>query len=178
MAVDLNAVSMQENFAAADSEAINTAMRKLDARVPLGSTDMVGAMRAAEAGFDAASTNAKTVVYIGDGVSRGRLLGSPQLEQLTRDLVGKRISVSSYAVGPQVNVPLLAAIANQTGGLIVSDPENRASAQQIGSRLSASVRDGGLADRGRIAGGTPRTAPRESSATPERSRHGAHRTVG
>jgi hypothetical protein len=140
VAVDLTAVNLQTAFSPADGEAIAAAMEKLEARVPLGSTDMLGALRAAEAAFDTQSVNEKTVVYIGDGVSRARVLGSAAFGQAVNGLVGKRISVSSYAVGPEVNVPLLAAIANQTGGIVVSDPNGTNSAQQVGLRLAGAVR--------------------------------------
>lgn len=98
VAVDLTAVNLQPAFSAADGEAIAGAMQKLEARVPLGSTDMLGALRAAEAAFDPKSGNEKTVVYIGDGVSRAKVLGSVAFGQAVQSLVGKRISVSSYAV--------------------------------------------------------------------------------
>jgi len=147
VAVDLNAVPMQDKFAPAGGEAVATAVAKLDARVPLGSTDMIAGLRAAEASFEDSSANARAVIYIGDGVSRARVLGGPQLESLSRDLVAKRISVSSFAVGPQVNLPLLAAIANQTGGLLVSAPQDASTAQptvspqQVGAHLAAAVRE-------------------------------------
>jgi len=57
VAVDLTAVNLQPAFSAADGEAIATATQKLEARVPLGSTDMLGALRAAEAAFDTKSAN-------------------------------------------------------------------------------------------------------------------------
>jgi len=51
VAVDVNAVPMNDSFVAADSDAMKTALAKLDRRVPLGSTDLAVAMKSAAASF-------------------------------------------------------------------------------------------------------------------------------
>ncbi|HND52649.1 MAG TPA: hypothetical protein PLV92_09645, partial [Pirellulaceae bacterium] len=147
-AVDLNAVALTDKFVAPGSDALQAGLAKLDQRAPLGSTDMAGAFTAAAGSFVGEPTAPRTVIYIGDGVSRGRLLGTEAFGNLMKDLAARRTTISSYAVGPQTNVALLAATANHTGGVVLAGGEESSaegvaqglSAQQIGDALAASVR--------------------------------------
>src|SRR6185295_14290679 len=70
MALDLQAVPMSEGFVAPTSEAIKAAISKLQARVPLGATDLDAGLRSAMTSFAKDSTASKSVVYIGEGISR------------------------------------------------------------------------------------------------------------
>ncbi|MFM7846553.1 MAG: VWA domain-containing protein, partial [Planctomycetota bacterium] len=139
-AVDLTAKALHSDFDAVDAEGLQAGLVKLSERVPLGSTDMVGALQTVVKEFsDRDSDNQhKAVIYVGDGVSRAKLLGTDTYGKLVKELVERRVSVSSYGVGPQVNLPLLASLANHTGGVVLA-PENK-SAQQIGAALASSVR--------------------------------------
>ncbi len=156
VAVDLHAIPLSEGFVAAGSAELQQALAKLQQRVPLGSTDMAQALRTAIEQF-ADAKQPRAAVYLGDGISSAQLLGSQQFEQLTRQLVEHRIPVSSYAVGPQTDARLLAALANQTGGnlavagaLVLPDPqnnisferaaeENRRAARAMGAQLAQSA---------------------------------------
>ena len=61
--------------------------------------------------------------YIGDGLSSANLLGTDSFRALVGELTAARVPVSSYAIGPQTDGRLLAALANQTGGnLYVAEP--------------------------------------------------------
>src|SRR5688500_9931902 len=73
-------------------------------------------LRTAVARFDEGRPAGRTVLYIGDGLSAANLLGTDSFRSLVEMLAKERIPVSSYAIGPQCDARLLAALANQTGG--------------------------------------------------------------
>ncbi|HVC95853.1 MAG TPA: VWA domain-containing protein [Pirellulales bacterium] len=155
-AVDLNAVGLTSSFVAAGGAEMQQALDRLRRRVPLGSTDMGGAVRSAVAQFvEAGDTGrVRSVVYIGDGVTTARSIAAGRLHALIDSLVKARISVSSYAVGPLLNDPLLGALANHTGGMLVVDSDqggngngqvndDQADARRIGGFL-ATAADGAV----------------------------------
>ena len=72
---------------------------QLNARVPLGATDMKKALTVAAGSFAADTKNAKTVIYIGDGRSTAKFLTAKESDELIKKLVDNRISVDSYLIG-------------------------------------------------------------------------------
>lgn len=121
MAADLDTRSINASLAAPVSDEIATALDQLDVEPPLGSTDMELALMTASDAFDGNSSRARTVVYIGDGMSPVNLLETKGFAALVERLRSENISVNSYAVGPQRDTSLLAALANQTGGNLYID---------------------------------------------------------
>ena len=101
--VDMNAIAMTDSFVHPQSADMSKALAKLKRRVPLGSTDMEAALTKAAGLFVGSPTRARAVVYLGDGNSTANFLDSKAFGQLVRALVERRISVSSYAVGPKAN---------------------------------------------------------------------------
>jgi hypothetical protein len=77
----------------------------------------------------------RSAVYIGDGVTVGNLLGGDRAEAAIDELVDRKVAVSSYAVGPQTNNALLAAIANRSGGMLVVDDVDTPT-EEVGSHLA------------------------------------------
>ncbi len=135
MAVDLNAVPMTSGFVAPDSEQMQQGLKKLQRRSPLGSTDMMSALETAAETFD--GKNARSVIYIGDGISRANLLETKEMGDMMRKLVANRVAVSSFAIGPQRDMHLLATIANHTGGMMYVDSNiKNQNAQQAGASLA------------------------------------------
>ena len=114
---------MNASLAAPDSDAVARAVDALHREPPLGSTDMELAMRSATAMFDSNSDRVRTVVYIGDGMSPVNLLQTETFANLVDDLRTAGVAVNSFAVGPQHDVQLLAALANQTGGNLYIDTQ-------------------------------------------------------
>ncbi len=123
MAVDLEAVPLTTGFVAPDSSEMTQAIAALKARAPLGATDIPDVLRAAAASFGEKAT-AKAVIYIGDGMSSANFMSLEDYRKLIDTLVEARVPVSSYAVGPRVDAPLLASLANQTGGMLAVDDES------------------------------------------------------
>jgi len=134
MACDLSTAALTKSFVPPGSPEMAEALTKLDARVPLGSTDMQKALSAVVDGFAAGSQNPRAAIYIGDGMSAANLLGTEEFEALTKKLVEARIPVSSYAVGSRQDLQLLGALAGRTGGVVIDDGE------QVGQKLAAAAR--------------------------------------
>ncbi len=117
--VDVNAVPMTSALVSPKSPEFATALAKLQQRAPLGSTDMGEALNAA-AEVLAAGNAPKRVVYIGDGQNSAGSVGE-DLNKTLDKLIDQRVSVSSYAVGPESNNAFLASVSNLTGGAMVID---------------------------------------------------------
>jgi tetratricopeptide (TPR) repeat protein len=123
LAADLDARPITDKLLPAGSSDLRSAIDKLRGELPLGSTDMEGALSAAASKFETSAKTNRTILYVGDGMSTASLLGTDGFRQLVDQLRAARISVSSYALGPRRDAALLAAIANQTGGnLYVDEP--------------------------------------------------------
>jgi Mg-chelatase subunit ChlD/uncharacterized membrane protein YgcG len=139
LAVDLNAIDLSGGFAAPGSREMEAALAKLERRTPLGSTDMAKALAAASESFRERSGRLRSAVYIGDGMSKANLLAGDDFRAVVDDLVRKQVPVHSYAIGPQRDMHLLAALANHTGGMMYVDAAEPGIAQQAGSSLAAVV---------------------------------------
>ncbi len=111
---------------------MRAAKAKLKQRTPLGSTDMIAGLHAALTKFSESSEKPRAVVYIGDGLSRANLFGDPEIQELVKQLVARRVSVSSFVIGPERNVAFLAVLANQTGGMIFIDNDDEGHLRQPG----------------------------------------------
>jgi hypothetical protein len=123
IAVDLDARPITKEFLPANSAELRTALNSLRQEPPLGSTDMEQALKSAVSRFDKTRPNGRTLLYVGDGQSAANLLGTDAFRQLVGALTAARVSVSSFAIGPQCDGRLLAALANQTGGnLYIAEP--------------------------------------------------------
>ena len=117
VAVDIDCQSLTGGFVNSDSREIKTAIKSLELRTPLGTTDLEAALSfAAEQADDARTTS---VLYIGDGFSANRIPAA-RLKTLTNALVQKRVAVHSLILGPKTNQELPAILANLTGGTIAS----------------------------------------------------------
>ena len=145
LAIDLDPVPLNESFASPGSSEVQMAVETLRQRVALGSTNMKSMLSKASTSFTSMKNRNRSVIYIGDGLSRAGILHSKAFTSSVKKLVKKQITVSSFAVGPDSNVELLAALANHTGGNIIeassdSNPQARLDATQAAaSKLSATV---------------------------------------
>jgi tetratricopeptide (TPR) repeat protein len=123
LAADLEARPITKSFVAADSEELRAALESLRNETPLGSTDMEGVLRAAASRFEQDRESARAIFYIGDGLSTANLVGTDSFRDLVETIKAAKAPVSSYAIGPQRDGRLLAALANQTGGnLYIDEP--------------------------------------------------------
>jgi tetratricopeptide (TPR) repeat protein len=139
MAVDTRPVSLSGGLVTVGSTELADAVRRLEARVPLGATDMDAALTAAAGAVANAGTN-RAAVYIGKGTSRANLISPERFKTLTKQLVDSRLPVNSFVVGAQPDRMLLGALAAQTGGLLINETpvsEPNASAVDTGRVVSA-----------------------------------------
>ncbi len=140
-AVDLDPVALNQDFTSPDSAEVLSSIDNLKQRVALGSTDMIKMLKTAADGFQIADDRNRNVIYIGDGVSRAGLVTDKSLSKATRQLVKNEIPFSSFAIGPDRNIELLAAIANHSGGNIIVDVDQPASLDNAARGLAATVRE-------------------------------------
>jgi hypothetical protein len=138
MAVDLNAAPLTKTFVAPSGKEMTDALAALDARVPLGATDMAKAIGAIVESYGPESKNARAAVYIGDGRSAAHLLGAEEFEKLASQLADARIPVSSCAIGARLDLQLLGALAAQSGGAVITNANNM-NDKDAGSALAAAA---------------------------------------
>ncbi len=118
LAADLEARPLTDKFLAAGSPELRAALESLRRESPLGATDMETVLRSAASRFDKSRPDGRVMIYIGDGRSPANMLDTDSFKTLVESLSTQHIAVSSYAVGPQRDGRLLAALANQTGGVV------------------------------------------------------------
>src|SRR6478672_10723173 len=141
MAVDMKATSLSGQFVAPQGPEMQAALGRLNGRTPLGATDLEAGVRIAAATFPDDGA-ARTVIYIGDAMSKANMLTDDSLAKLVGDLRSGQVSVSSYVVGQERNVQLMAALANHTGGLVQTDGagvDSGRAGQVLGSSVHSSV---------------------------------------
>ncbi len=122
LAVDLDAKPMTQRFATPGSAELQAASAQLRKQIPLGATDLAGALRAATDRLETATDRQHSIVYIGDGISVANLLDTDTLNEVVDGLRESKVSVTSYAVGPKTDAQLLAVLANHTGGNLYVQP--------------------------------------------------------
>ena len=134
-AVDVTTTPLTSGFHAPGDPALAAAARGLDARTPLGSTDLVGVLEEAVSRFT--GSGPKSIVYIGDGPGLNGI-DPDEFTGLVDLLRSNRVSVSSLGIGPSVNWQSLAVLAANSGGMLMI-PTDADDAKAAGGRL------GGLA---------------------------------
>jgi len=139
VAVDLNAVPLTDSFVAPRGKEMEAALAKLARRVPLGSTDLEATLQGALKSYQVDSAAVRAAFYIGDGLSNAKLMGT-DAPALVDQFVKNRISIDSFAVGPSRNSAVLAALANQTGGVVALDGE-KVSGREVGAQFSRALHD-------------------------------------
>ena len=139
MAVDLDPIPLTDKLVRADSQSVKSAVERLRARAPLGSTDMKLMLSEAPDQFESAAVRNRNVIYIGDGISRAGIVHTEVLDSIVKRLVRNQISVSSFAIGPDRNVELLAILANHTGGNLFIDSDIKNSAADAATSLAETV---------------------------------------
>ena len=97
------------------------------------------ALRSATEQFSNSASVQRTIVYIGDGMNRIQFLSPEEHRQLINDLANLRITVSSFLIGPAVDVATMAILSNHTGGVLYAREAIQESTQLIGRNLGLSA---------------------------------------
>ncbi len=136
-AVDTQVKSLSADFAAPQLPETKAALAALQQRVPLGATDLQPALETALHSFQGA--RARAIIYIGDGMSTGKLIEWTGFRTLINELRRQQIPVTSYAVGPRTDLQVLGILAEHTGGVVVVDSlvdDTRLPAEKLGQKLA------------------------------------------
>ena len=139
-AVDLDPISFTDRFVSPASDEVAVAIENLSRRVALGSTDVELMLGAAVNEFEKTEGKNKNIVYIGDGISRAGILQTEAFSQSVAELVRNQISFSSFAIGPERNIELMAALANHTGGNVFLDSDELDSIRKGSLGLAQTIR--------------------------------------
>ncbi len=132
-AADVTCVPLSKRFDVAGGDDLKAASLALSGRTPLGSTDIVGVLDEAATLFAPGSAQ-RTIVYIGDGPGLSGLDGA-DYRRMIEGLRGRRITFTALGIGPEINWPCLAAVANATGGMLLST-DRTTTAADIGARMA------------------------------------------
>ncbi len=118
-AVDVQCTPFVSEFVAPKSRQAQLAVESLAARAPLGATNLSAALKTVLNGLQ--NERARSIVYIGDGMSSAKLISLPEMAALTGKLAQQHVPVHSYAVGPKKDLQLLGTLGVYTGGVVLSD---------------------------------------------------------
>ena len=107
VACDIKSVALSKSMSAPASPELAAAIDRLKNRVPLGTTNLGLGLQTALAQFSNSAGTQRTIIYVGDGVNRTQYLSVDAQKQLIGSLVAKRVTISSFVIGPVVDVPTL-----------------------------------------------------------------------
>ncbi|HEY2251596.1 MAG TPA: VWA domain-containing protein, partial [Planctomycetaceae bacterium] len=143
-AADVQIKALSNGFFAPQSAETKVALAELKRRVPLGATSLQPALETAlnAAADSSARDRARSIIYIGDGMSTGKLVDRQEFRSLISQLRTKRIPFSSFAVGPRTDLQVLGVLAHQTGGVVLVDAlvdDASLSAEKLGKKLATAA---------------------------------------
>jgi len=121
-AMDVQTESLTSDLSAPRSADITAALQKLKRRAPLGASNLMSGLQTVLK--DLPADQPASIIYIGDGQSTAEPLTAEHVARFVSLANSRRVSVSSYAVGPQRNLQLLGALATHTGGNVLFDTHN------------------------------------------------------
>ncbi|MFN5709507.1 MAG: VWA domain-containing protein, partial [Planctomycetota bacterium] len=140
VAVDIDSVVLTPSFVAPGVTDLDAALKQLQDRVPLGSTDFVGMLENSKKLFeDKVAGRNQSIIYIGDGLSRGGLLNDRKFNSIVAHLADAEVSFSSFAIGPERDIESLAALSNQLGGNVIVDSDEANAIDNAATALADTV---------------------------------------
>jgi hypothetical protein len=119
LASDVTADDLTSGFAAPKSAELAAGLDRLNERIPLGCSNLELALRAAVKSFQ--GNRSRSLLIVGDGFSTAQLIQFPTMKKLINELRDGAIPVSSFAVGPRIDLVLLGTLAQHTGGVVTVD---------------------------------------------------------
>ena len=120
LAMDVETEPLTTQFAVKGSPEVESALRTLYNRVPLGATDFGKGLKAARTAFENSTADARrSVLYFGSGRSMAKPLTPSVFEKEVQNFVEQQIPLTMCAVGFQNNLGFTAAFANRTGGNLI-----------------------------------------------------------
>ena len=134
-ATDVQTRPLTEGFVAVGSDELRQGLDRLRTTIPLGAGNFGGALSTA---IESATDRPTHVTYVGDGMSAANIIPQAELKEMLAQFTARRIPVHTYAVGPQLDLPMLCAASAQTGGMFGRDlPGSNATAD--GTQLAVAT---------------------------------------
>ncbi|HEY3967627.1 MAG TPA: VWA domain-containing protein, partial [Planctomycetaceae bacterium] len=136
-AVDTQIKSLSADFAAPQSPETKAALAALQQRVPLGATDLQPALETALRSLQ--GDRPHSLIYIGDGMSTGKLIEWTGFRTLINEFRRQQVPVTSYAIGPRTDLQVLGILAEHTGGVVLVDAlvdDTKLPAEKLGQKLA------------------------------------------
>jgi hypothetical protein len=136
-AVDTQVNPLSADFAAPQSPETKAALAALQQRVPLGATDLQPALETALRSLQ--SDRSHSLIYIGDGMSTGKLIEWTGFRTLINEFRRQQVPVTSYAIGPRTDLQVLGILAEHTGGVVLVDAlvdDTKLPAEKLGQKLA------------------------------------------
>jgi hypothetical protein len=137
IAVDTQVKSLSADFAAPQSPETKAALAALQQRVPLGATDLQPALETALRSLQ--GDRPHSLIYIGDGMSTGKLIEWTGFRTLINGFRRQQVPVTSYAIGPRTDLQVLGILAEHTGGVVLVDAlidDTKLSPEKLGQKLA------------------------------------------
>ena len=106
-------------FQAPKSAAFQKAISSLKREIPLGDTDLAGALEKAARAFQIEPGRQRVIVYLGDGMSVHSPVSATQRAQLCEEMVKNAITFFPVPFGPRLDPQNLHGFATGTGGQVV-----------------------------------------------------------
>ncbi|HEY2251328.1 MAG TPA: VWA domain-containing protein, partial [Planctomycetaceae bacterium] len=143
-AVDTQVKPLSKGFFSPQSAETGASLEEIRRRVPLGATSLQPALEEALHVFveSSASDRGRSIIYIGDGMSTGKLVEWAGFRGLVDRLRSERVPVNSFAVGPRTDLQLLGILAEHTGGVVYADAlidDASLPAEKLGGKLAAAA---------------------------------------
>ncbi|HEY2249826.1 MAG TPA: hypothetical protein VGH74_02155, partial [Planctomycetaceae bacterium] len=142
-AIDTQVKPLSKEFFTPQSAETAAAVAELKRRVPLGATSLQPALETALESFvGSSSPRGRSIIYIGDGMSTGKLVDWSKFRGVVAELHRQRVPVNSFAVGPRTDLQLLGVLAEHTGGVALVDAlvdDDQLPAARLGQQLAAAA---------------------------------------
>ncbi|MBS0265219.1 MAG: VWA domain-containing protein, partial [Planctomycetes bacterium] len=137
IAVDTQVKPLSAGFSGPQSSDTQAAVAALNQRVPLGATNLQPALETALKSFK--GDRPGSLIYIGDGMSTGKLIEWNGFQALIGEFRRQQIPVNSYAIGPRTDLQILGVLAEHTGGTVTVDAlvdDSKLPAAKLGAQLA------------------------------------------
>ncbi len=106
-------------FQADKTVALKKVVKDLKKEIPLGDTDLAGALQKATRAFQIEPGRQRVIVYLGDGMSVHNPVSPTQRARLCEEMVKSEITFFAVPFGPRLDPQNLHGFATGTGGQVV-----------------------------------------------------------
>jgi tetratricopeptide (TPR) repeat protein len=132
LAMDVETEPLTAQFAIKGSPEIESALKTLYRRVPLGATDFGKGLETVRKTFESGSKDARrAVLYLGGGRSMAKTISADVFEKEADAFAEQKISFTACAIGLRTNFGFISAFANRTGGNLIDTSPTELKVQAV-----------------------------------------------